>query len=762
MITSKYLPVITVVLIGFCLVACGFIVYAANAFDTVKETEYQKRLFGDEVISLDIEVNEEDWRNLLDNAQSKEWISGDLVINGERFNSVGIRTKGNSSLSQGQRSQEGRYSLQFKFNKFVKGQTYYGLDAFCINNMMGDATYMKDYLSYDIMNYIGVETPLTNYADVTVNGEDYGFCIALERYDEAFIDRVYGTSAGELYSVKIGMGMRGDFEGDWQDVENAFPGRRQGNGNMEGRQPAAGGNADGRQLAADGNANGRLLTAGGNADNRQPANDGNADGRQPAGGLPDFAQDRGMGGGGIGGFGAGRGGGSLVYTSDDPEDYSAIFNNSVFGTATDADKQRVIEAIKNLNAGTDLEKYFDVDEILRYFAAHTIVVNLDSYTSNMAQNYYIYERDGNITILPWDYGLAFGGFQSGNASSVVNYPIDTPVSGVSMEDRPLLNKLLEVDEYRERYHNYLRRIVEGYFESGLYEKTIRDLDVKINEYVKTDVSAFFTHEQYEAALPQLIELGRLRAESVKGQLDGTIPSTTSDQNADNASLIDASGVNLSTLGSMMGGGGMGQGGRQDRQGGGQLGGQGNDQRNGGFGFPGGDMFDMELMQQVTQILADAGGELTEEVKAALIELGLTEAQIEMFANMQNRMPGGNRGQGGIPGMNRQEQAGQNSASGDNADNRNNVDNNDNTDNDDNNDNQDNQNNQDNQDNNDNQEIVPFGNFNSPQGTASDRNNQGGVTPQTGANAGNIATITVLLILLIAATVFIAKPKKSAL
>jgi hypothetical protein len=67
--------------------------------------------------------------------------------------------------------------LQFKANKYVKVQTFYGLDDFCVNNMMGDATYMKDYLSYDIMNFIGVETPLTNYAFVTVNGEGYGFGI---------------------------------------------------------------------------------------------------------------------------------------------------------------------------------------------------------------------------------------------------------------------------------------------------------------------------------------------------------------------------------------------------------------------------------------------------------------------------------------------------------------------------------------------------------------------------------------------------------
>jgi len=609
MIASKYINAITAVLVCICLIGCGFIVYAAGANDTEKITEYQKRLFGDIVIELELRVNEDDWQDLLRNAQSKEWIAGDLIINGEEFSTVGIRTKGNSSLSMsGQRitSENARYSLQFKFNKYVKGQTYYGLDTFCINNMMGDATYMKDYLAYDIMKFIGVATPLVNYANVRVNGEDYGFCLALERYDSAFLDRVYNTTAGELYNVKIGMGRRGDFEDMWQDVENNLPGAwRPDNGDSDRQLPggavrpdfsqddipdfsqggfpdfsqsdgADGGGRGGRGGPAgvqqsDGADGGGWGGRGGPAGIQQ--SDGADGGELPdfsqgggfnGGGLPDITQGGGFNGGGfnnrgIGGFGGGNGGGSLVYTSDDPADYSAIFDNSI-SSVSDKDKQRVITALEHLSTGTDLEQYFDVDEILRYFAAHTVVVNLDSYTSNMAQNYYIYERDGKISILPWDYGLTFGGFQSSSASSVVNFPIDTPVSGVSMEDRPLLNVLLAVDEYREMYHDYLNQIVTGYFNSGLFEQTIDRLDAKIGGYVMNDVSAYYTYEQYQSSLPILKELGRLRAESIAGQLDGSIPSTSAGQNADSSSLVDASSINLSVLGSMMGGGGVGGGG----------------------------------------------------------------------------------------------------------------------------------------------------------------------------------------------------------
>ena len=59
------------------------------------------------------------------------------------------------------------------------------------------------------------------------------------------------------------------------------------------------------------------------------------------------------------------------------------------------------------------------------------------YTGSMIHNYYLYEEDGQLSMIPWDYNLAFGGFQGGqDATSMVNYPIDTPVSGGTVDSRP--------------------------------------------------------------------------------------------------------------------------------------------------------------------------------------------------------------------------------------------------------------------------------------------------------------------------------------
>ncbi len=482
MITSKHLGKLMAVLIGLSLIISGLLVLLAQSDFTVQAMAYEDKLFGTEILTIDIKVNEDDWQSMLTDPTAKAYIPADLTINGEVFSSVGLRTKGNSSLSQVARmSNSNRYSLHIKFNKYEKGQTYYGLDSFSLNNMIGDNTYMKDYLAYDLMNFIGVPTPLLNYAQLTINDEDFGFYLALERYEKAFLERVYNSSGGQLYNVKNQMGL---------DNKN---------------QPAA---------------------------NRQE----NFRGQAGGGGRP-----------------GGQNGGSLLYTDDEISSYSSIFTNAEFKSNSDKDKQRVIKALKNLNEGTDLEKYFDLDEILRYLAAHTVLVNLDSYSSSMAQNYYIYEKDGKISTLPWDYNLAFGAFQSSSATDTINFPIDTPVSGVEMADRPLISKLLAVPEYLDQYHTYLAEIVEGYFNSGLFTETISALDAKINAYVKSDATAFISYEQYTTALPVLVQLGELRAQSIAGQLDGSIPATTAGQNSDQEALISGAEIDLALLGSFMGG-----------------------------------------------------------------------------------------------------------------------------------------------------------------------------------------------------------------
>ncbi|WP_222128643.1 CotH kinase family protein [Paenibacillus xylanexedens] len=494
--------------------------------DQAKTVDYAQNFNKTEVMSFSIDVDEDAWQEMLDTATEENYIKANVTINGTTIENVGIRAKGNSSLRQvAQDDSTDRYSFKIKFDKYVKGQTWNGLDKMVVNNMISDASYMKEYLSYDIMSYIGVDAPLFSFANINVNGKAWGLYLAVEDIDSGYLARAK-NGEGEIYKPNNDGNMGAGGMGNPMGMGNT---PAEGDvGGMGERQPP-----EGMEPPSD--------TGAGTGDvNSQTAN------------------TRGEGGRGFGrggGMNGGTNGVSLVYTDDKVSSYAGIFDNAKTKT-TEEDEQRVVEALKNLNAGTDLEKYVDVDAVLKYFAAHNVVVNMDSYTSNMGHNYYLYENNGKISMLPWDYNMAFGGFQAGSASDVVNLAIDTPLSGVTMEERPILSKLLEVPEYKAKYHEYLQEIVDGYFANGKFQQTVQTLNNLITDYVKNDATAFVTYDKYKEAVTELTKLGTLRAESIQGQLDGTIPSTTEGQKASADKLIDASPVDLTKLGDGLKGNGM--------------------------------------------------------------------------------------------------------------------------------------------------------------------------------------------------------------
>jgi spore coat protein CotH len=650
MILSKHLNKI----IGIGLVLAlifSIILILSNKNQGISEAstslEYEDKLFNtDEVMEINIDIEEEDWDWLIENATLEEYKSCDVTINGETIYNVGIRPKGNSSLSSvANDSTTDRFSFKLDFDEYVDGQTCFGLDKLALNNVMGDNTYMKEVISYELFDYMDVEAPLYNYSNIKVNDEDWGFYVGIEVIEESFLTRNYGNLNGNLYKPE-GMGMGGEGNGDEND---------------EGFQ-----NRNNQEMP---DINSQEMP---DMENREMP-------EMEDGEMPDMdnAEDNGENNGGMGGFGGMMGGDSgganLVYNGDDPSNYSTVRDSAVLDSTTDEDFEKVIDMIEHLDSGIDIEEYLDVDQVLRHIAVNTFIVNMDSYFSSMKHNYYLYEENGVCQLLPWDYNLAFGGFQSGDASSVINFPIDNPVTGddEEMSNTPLVGKLLAVDEYKEKYHEYLEEIVNNYVKNGTMEKRINELDSLINEYVKNDNDSFCTYEEYEESLPVLIQYGYDRAESISLQLSGEQPSTET-------GTYETS-VDLSVLGSMggeEGRGGFNMGnnkdneqeentddnnnneyslnennmpnGNQDENN--QNGNmqnedmQNEDMKGGGLGFQNGNMQDFESIEKAMDIIGDSEiDNLSDEQLAELEELGINEEMLEQFKNMPMGMGGNSNG-----------------------------------------------------------------------------------------------------------------------
>lgn len=524
MSTSKHFNRICAVVMVLCLAITLMLCFPdAVGIQTASKTlGYESRLFDTSYVhSIDIVMD--DWDSFVENCESEEYSSCAVVIDGESYKNIAIRAKGNTSLSQVANYGSDRYSFKLEFDHYSDATTYHGLDKLCLNNIIQDNTYMKDYLCYTMMNYAGLSSPLCSFAYITVNGEDWGLYLAVEAVEDSFLERNY-DSTGNLYkpdsmSMGGGRGNGKDFDQDDFDLSKFD------------------------KFNTENNTSDSTDTSSKN--NFQPPQMGNL-----GGGKGDK--------GGFGGMGSDDV--KLIYTDDDFDSYENIFN-SAKTDITDSDKKRLINSLKVLNSD-DAASAVDVDAVIKYFAVHNFVCNFDSYTGSMIHNYYLYENDGILSMIPWDYNLAFGGFVGGNDStSMINYPIDSPVSGGDTDSRPMLAWIFSDEEYTELYHEALSEFIANYFENGYFEEEIDRVTALISPYVEKDPTKFCTYDEFTEGVSALKEFCTLRAESVRGQLDGTIPSTSDAQSEDSSALISGSFVSISAMGSMNGGG-MG-GGRQD-------------------------------------------------------------------------------------------------------------------------------------------------------------------------------------------------------
>lgn len=518
---------------------------------------YETRLFDTSVVHT-IDIVMDDWEGFIAGCEDEEYVLCDLVIDGEEQPGAAIRAKGNTSLSSVAAYGNDRYSFKVEFDHYDSSLSYYGLDKLNLNNIIQDNTYMKDYLCYRLMAAAGAPAPLCSYVWITVNGEDWGLYLAVEAVEESFLLRNYGTDYGELYkpdSTEMGGG-RGngggfdmdDFQERMENSEFTAPEDMELPEDMEmpeDMQPPDGmtlPEGEATQLPESGEGGMEMQRPGGMRGQGGSAQDGTEDG---AAELPDGADA--MPGGGMQGGMMGSDDVCLVYTDDEYESYSNIFNNAKTDVSS-SDKDRLIAALKALGEGGDVSDCVDIESVISYFVAHNFVCNFDSYTGTMVHNYYLYEDEGILSMIPWDYNLAFGGFMSGSdAESLINWDIDEPVSGGTIESRPMLAWIFGSEEYTELYHEAFAEFIYTLFTSGEFERLMEETIALISPYVERDPTKFCTYEEFTLGAETLTEFCLLRAESISYQLAGEDVT------------VDAGDLEISDMGGMSTGGMGGRG-----------------------------------------------------------------------------------------------------------------------------------------------------------------------------------------------------------
>ena len=242
---------------------------------------------------------------------------------------------------------------------------------------------------------------------------------------------------------------------------------------------------------------------------------------------------------------------------------------------------RVKNALKSVHQQKDIEEHVNVDAVLKYMAVQTMVVNLDGLTGEIMHNYYLYESDGRISLIPWDYDMAFGGMLSSDEKmdlqkkeaqengtfnedawriekeaaniaevrQIINLPIDTPFIG-ELSEREFFLNLLENEAYKAQYHAYLSELAETYVKGGKLDEAIDRFTAEIGEIVGTGEHTYYKSGDFSPAVAQLRLFLQRKAESVICQLNGTIPTTRDEQANAPETLVDTSDINVRLMGDL--------------------------------------------------------------------------------------------------------------------------------------------------------------------------------------------------------------------
>ncbi|MGN1386892.1 MAG: CotH kinase family protein [Bacillus sp. (in: firmicutes)] len=430
---------------------------------------YAEAVFNQSKVSkIEITLDDADLQDILDNPSEEKMVRASVTFNGKEVNDVGFRIKGNMTLrSVEQMENSDRYSFKVDFDYYDESKNLYGLKKLNLNNQYSDSTLAREYVSYQLMDTMGIPTPGNSYMYVTINGQEWGLYLGVEAIEETFLAQHFADGTGDLYK-------------------------------------------------------------------------------------PDGV------------------GSDLAWISDDITDYTGL---NLKTNESSSDQSEMMKLLDVINNGGDLEEVMDVDEMLRYFAVNTALVNLDHYQGSMKHNYYLYEEDGIFSILPWDYNMSFGGFGGGGGGrgaqpasnpdntevrgnrandeeavvaggnqpalgnpggmmsgslineNSINFSITNPVSGTTLEERPLLDALLSVDEYREQYYDYLEEIAESFFTESNMSQITNQLTALLTTYVEQDPTKFTTTEQFLEGMSgenSLVEFAVQRADSILKQLSGEL------------------------------------------------------------------------------------------------------------------------------------------------------------------------------------------------------------------------------------------------
>jgi spore coat protein CotH len=152
-------------------------------------------LEGSSLEDLWVHVNAQDWEDLHTHFQENTYYPADVEWRGTRVRNAAIRVRGVASRNGH------KPSFRIDFNRYVTGQTFFGLDALTLDSSWQDPSMITNRLSMRLFRRMGIVAPRVAHVRLFAGAdrEYVGVYAVTEEVTPSFLRAKFGEDSGYLY-----------------------------------------------------------------------------------------------------------------------------------------------------------------------------------------------------------------------------------------------------------------------------------------------------------------------------------------------------------------------------------------------------------------------------------------------------------------------------------------------------------------------------------------------------------------------------------
>lgn len=161
--------------------------------------------------TIEIVFTQPNWKDILDSlyATGEGRLAGTVFINGQQFDSAGVRYKGNSSYQY----LMVKKPMNIKLDYIIPDQNIDGYGTIKLSNGFKDPSLVRETLGYEIArNYMAASK--ANYAKVYINGGYIGLYTSVQDVDRSFAQKHFMSNDNAFFKGEINGDLQG-FNGAW-------------------------------------------------------------------------------------------------------------------------------------------------------------------------------------------------------------------------------------------------------------------------------------------------------------------------------------------------------------------------------------------------------------------------------------------------------------------------------------------------------------------------------------------------------------------